>query len=573
MIKARIPAEHPDSRMKSYREARAGFSWTDVEKRFTWHQTGLLNIVKEAIDQWAEKPETRDKQALLIDREKGAQAFTYGQLRERSCQWAGLLKHCGFHKGDRLFLFLPTSPEIYLAMLGCARLGVIFCPLYRTLGYQDLEARIHDARPRGILTHPNMVERLPLESMEAVEHVLYSEGPLPGLFPKETLIPDLLPKMPVSFEPIWLKRDTPLYLIYTSGSTGPPKGVVHGHGDMVGHWLTANLVLDLQEGDTLWTDGDPAWVTGTVYSTFAPWLTGAATVVQCRPFSASTWYQTLEEHGITVWYTTPMTIRRLMDAGKDLPKRYELTSLRHMACVGEALAPELFYWVRENLKHSVHENWWMTETGMICLANFPSLDVKPGSMGLPVPGIEAAILNEEGNPLPLMSVGELALKAPWPAMTTALWEDEARYEAYFRIKGWFLTGDMALQDEEGYFYHQGRMDDMIKVGEKFVGPYDIEQVLYQHPAVYEAAVISKSREATETHLKAFVRVRDDYTPSTRLQQEIKAYVKANLSPDTPLKEIAFLKELPKTRSGKILRRVLRARELGLPEGNVANMEE
>jgi len=262
-----------------------------------------------------------------------------------------------------------------------------------------------------------------------------------------------------------------------------------------------------------------------------------------------------------------------MEAGDDLPGRYDLSSIIHIATVGHTLLPDMLYWARTNLKHSLHDTWWMSETGMICIANFASMDIKPGSMGKPVPGIEAAILDENGEKLPFLTMGELALKVPWPTMMRSIWHDEGRYMEYFRFKGWFMTGDMALIDEEGYFYHQGRTDDLIKVGEKLIGPYEIEHILYQHPAVREAAVISKSSKPSNPILKAFIVVNRHFMPSNRLNQEIKAFVKANLSLDIPLNEISFLDKLPKTSSGKLLRRILRVREMGLPGGNPFGLQE
>ena len=573
MIKARVKAQNPDAGAQSYDQVRKNFSWSEAEKAFTWHQTGKINIVHEAVDRWAALPDKRNQKALFFEKADRVNSFSYFELKEISCQWAALLAEHGLEPGDRLFIFLPPCPEIYFAILACSRLGVIFSPLYATLSYDDLEVRIRDAGPRAIITHPDLAERIPSEAGQIVEHLFFTDGPLPGLFPGEVLVPECLDQMPVEFEPRWLNGDAPLYLIYTSGSAGPPKGVIHAHRDMVGHRVTGRHVLGLKEQSILWTDGDPAWITGTVYSIFAPWLCGATSVVQGSPFMASTWYRTLERHQVTVWYTTPLTIQRLMEAGADLPYRYNLKDLRHIATVGRALSPEQFYWVKKHLKLSPHDTWWMSESGMICLANFPSMDIKPGSIGKPVPGIEAAILDEQGEPLPSLTIGELALKVPWPCMMTGIWQDEARYRDYFRVKGWFLTGDMAIKDEEGYYYHQGRMDELIKVGDQLLGPYEIERVLCQHPAVFEAAIISKSTQPDEQFLKAFVTVHKNFTPSNRLNQEIRAFVKGNLSPDLPLKEIEFMDELPKTGAGKLLRRVLRAKELGLPSGDPTQLGE
>jgi acetyl-CoA synthetase len=573
MIKARIKAENPNANLGSYPEIYKDFSWEEVRRGIKTDAAGGVNIVYEAIDRWAEDPDRKNTTALIFDKNGEVRRWTYAQLQDLSSRWAALLRELGLTRGDRVFIFLPHSPEICFAMLGCARAGLVFCPLYPTLGFGELDLRIQNAEPRAFLTHPDMVDLLPPEVLSHVENLLFTEGPLPRLFRKEILVPERLPKPDTVEPPVFLPEESPFYLIYTSGSTGPPKGVVHAHRDMAGHRMTGRYVLDLNPGTILWTDGHPAWVTGTVYSTFAPWLCGATSVVLGDPFSASNWYRTLERHQVEVWYTTPMSIKRLMEAGEDLPTRYNLSHLRHMATVGEALAPEQFYWVRKNLRHSPHDTWWMSETGMICFANFPSMDCKPGSMGKPVPGITAAVLDEKGSPLPFLSMGELALKVPWPAMMVDIFRDEDRYSAYFPFKGWFSTGDMTIMDEEGYYYHQGRVDDLIKLGEKVIGPYEIEHILFQHPAVSEAAVISKSVQPSRPQLKAFIQLHKGTAATNRLNQEIKAFVKANLSPDTPLREVEFVDSLPKTSAGKLLRRVLRARELGLPTVDPSRMQD
>jgi acetyl-CoA synthetase len=573
MIKAKIPAENIQGNLESYEKSYQTFSWSDMDKEFTWHRNGKINVTYEAIDYWADQNEKGKQQALIFEKGDKITSLSYCELKERVCQWAGLIKDHGFNVGDRLFIYLPSCLETYLAMLACSRIGVIFSPLYSTLGFEELEERIRNAEPLGLITHPDLTERLPQETMRSVKFVFFVEGPLPRVFPNEVLITDLLADKPREMAPVWVSGDTPLYLIYSSGSTGPPKGVIHAHHDMIGHLTTARHVLDIGENTVLWTDADPSWVTGTVYGLFAPLLCGATTVIQGDPFSSSTWYRTLERHNVAVWYTTPQTIMRLMEAGEDLPTRYDFSSLRHIATVGKTLGPEQFYWVKKNLQLSPHDTYWMSETGMICVANFPCMDIKPGSMGKPVPGVEAAVLDEDGMPLPFLSIGELAFKVSWPTFMTAIWRDEERYQKYFKFNGWFLTGDMVIVDEEGYFFHQGRIDDLIKVNQKLIGPYEIEQILHQHPAVLESAVISKGTHKNEPHLKAFITLSHINTPSKRLNQEIRAFVKGNLSPDVPLNEVEFLDKLPKTSSGKLLRRVLRMRELGLPTGNPLEMRE
>jgi len=576
MIKARVKAENPESNLGDYRERYRDFKWPDVQKQFTWHTTGRINIAHEAVDRWAMDPDRRDRKALIFEKENRIGAYTYLELKEKSSQWANLLDRYGFDTGDRLFVFLPPCPEIYFALLACARMGVLFCPVYATSTFDELSVRIANADPKGILTHPDLAEMLPTDLWETTEFVFLTEGPLPNIFPNEILVSGIPEQMPSEFPETWLPARAPLYLAYTSGSTGPPKGVVHTHDDMVGIYSTARGVLDLGEDTILWVDADPAWVTGIVYGVLGPWLCNATALVQGDSFEPSTWYWTLEKHSVSVWYTTPRTLMRLREAGGNLASRYDMSHLRHMATVGAPLVPDLFYWAKQHLGRSPHDTYWMTETGMICLANFASMDIKPGSIGKPVPGVEAAVLDETGEPMPPLSLGELALKPGWPALMSHLWRDEVRYRAYFNEKGWFMTGDIAIMDDEGYYYHQGRNDDLIKAGgHKVIGPYEIEQVLCMHPAVSEAAVISKGSEPDEgvSYLKAFITINKGFTRSARLNHEIKAFVKASLSSDIVVKELTFLEKLPKTRSGKLLRRVLRAGELGLPAGETANMED
>jgi len=571
MIKSRIKAERSDANLSSYGDIYRSFSWSEVEAEFAWKDSNLTNIAFEAIDRHLE--ENGNLNALILEKAGKTETFTYLDLKRISCQWANLLSRYGLGEGDRLFIYLDTCPELYFAMIACARMGVVFCPLYSTLVFDELEDRIRNAAPKAILTHPDLMEDLPHEAMADVEHILLIQGPAPGLFGGESVIENASEQMPDEFETVWLECDARLYLLYTSGSTGPPKGVVHAHRDMLGLKLTAKYVLDLNKGTVLWTDGHPAWVVGTVYGTFAPWLCGATSVIMADPFSASSWYRTLEKHKVEVWYTTPGRIRRLMDAGEDLPPRYDFSNLRHICTVGEALGPEPFLWVRNNIGLSPHDTWWMTETGMIGLANFPTMDIKPGSMGKPVPGVEAAILSADGEKLPMMTLGQLALRPGWPSMMREIWRDDARYQAYFRLSGWFLTGDVATIDEDGYFFHHGRMDDLIKVDEKIIGPYEIEQVLCRHPAVHEAAVISQETSPGKSSLKAFLTVSEGFRPTMRLMHEIRAFVKPNLSSAVQLSAVEFIAKLPRTRSGKVLRRVLRARELGLPAGDLPGLQE
>jgi acetyl-CoA synthetase len=573
MIRVKLDPQNPNANLGDYEEARRRFSWLEVENTFTWKRTGKCNIVQEAVDRHAADPLKRDRAALVFDGAGQSRSFSFAQMGALSRRWANLLRAQGLRAGDRLVVLLPPCPEIYFAMTACARIGAIFCPLFISLPPAELRNRVLNAAPRGILTHSDLVERLPADALESATPILLTGGALPGCFSRERLVTDILPDMTERIRTRWLPTEAPLYLLYTSGSSGPPKGVVHAHGDMVGHLATARCVLDLGQDSVFWADCEPAWVTGTVYGAFAPWLCGAATIVQADPFSADTWYHTLERHRVSVWYTTPATLQRLMEAGPELPGRFDLSHLRHICTVGERLPPETFFWAMEHLGLMPHDTWWMTETGMICLANFPSMAIKPGAIGRPVPGLEVAVVDEQGNPLPPMSMGELALRPPWPAMMSAIWRDEQRYRAYFHKRGWFMTGDMVIADEEGYFFHQGRMDDLIKVGVQLVGPYEIEQALCRHPAVNEAAVIAKTAKPGEPLIKAFVICNRGIVPSAGLNGEIRSLAESGLSPGIRIRELVFLDKLPKTLSGKILRRALRALDLGLPAGDPARLKD
>ena len=574
MIKARVPSQNPQANLKDYDRRYQTFHWTEIENELGLSPTTATNIIAESIDKWAGHPEKGNQPALIFEKNGRLTPFSYRQLREISAQWAGFFTRHGFSVGDRLMIFLPPCREFFFAMAACARAGIIFCPVFASSGYNELETRLSDISPRGILTNPDLIETISPESTAAVETVFLTTNGS-GIPHNGVVIGNTPGTLPADFPPRRLDMATPLYIIYTSGSTRPPKGIIHCHGDMIGIYASARWALDLCSEDILWTDADPAWVTGTVYGAFAPWLIGITSVVSEGPHTAANCYRTLETGQVSVWYTTPHTIRTLIEAGDDLPGRYDLHHLRHLATVGSPLMPDLFYWIKKHLANSPHDTWWMSETGIICLANFPALDIKPGAIGKPLPGIIAAVVDDNGEALPPLSLGQLALKPGWPGMMKELWQDPQRFEAYFK-NGWFLTGDIALKDEEGYFYHQGRLDDILKTAQnRSIGPFEIEQVLCQHPSVAEAAVIAKGkdRETGTSVLKAFVIIKKGYLPSQRLNQEIRLFLKAAIAPDISIDEITFIDNLPRTRSGKLLRRVLRAWELGLPGGDAASMTD
>jgi acetyl-CoA synthetase len=371
----------------------------------------------------------------------------------------------------------------------------------------------------------------------------------------------------------WVDREDGLILHYTSGSTGKPKGVLHVHNAMIQHYQTGKWVLDLRDDDIYWCTADPGWVTGTSYGIFAPWLNGATNVIRGGRFSPQDWYQTIQRYKVTVWYSAPTSFRMLMAAGDDVVKQHDLSSLRHILSVGEPLNPEVIRWGMKVYGLRIHDNWWMTETGGQLISNYPCMPLRPGSMGKPFPGIKAAILDDNGNELPPNTMGNLAIKTPWPSMMRRIWNNEAKYQEYFRIPGWYISGDSAFMDEDGYFWFQGRIDDVINTSGERVGPFEVESKLVEHPAVAEAGVIGKPDPVRGEIIKAFIALRAGYQPSEGLKEEIRQFVRNGLAAHAAPREIEFKDKLPKTRSGKIMRRVLKAWELNLPTGDLSTMED
>lgn len=341
---------------------------------------------------------------------------------------------------------------------------------------------------------------------------------------------------------------------------------------MVQHYISGKYVLDLKEDDIYWCTADPGWVTGTSYGIFAPWLNRTTNVVVGGRFSPESWYDALEKLKVTVWYSAPTAFRMLMGASDDIIEKYDLSSLRHVLSVGEPLNPEVVKWGMDVYKLRIHDTWWMTETGAHMIVNFPSLDIKAGSMGKPLPGVEATIIDDQGNELPPNRMGNLALKKGWPAMMREIWKNKPKYDSYF-IGDWYISGDSAYKDEEGYFWFQGRVDDVIMTAGERVGPFEIESKLVEHEAVQEAGVIGKPDPIRGEIVKAFIALREGYEPTDELKEEIRVFVKNGLAAHAAPREIEFKDSLPKTRSGKIMRRVLKAWELDLPAGDLSSMDD
>ena len=574
--------------LQNYDETCANFNYEKTLLDFEGLGGGKYNISYEAVDRHC-KGNKKDKVAMYYvpDGGKPREEITFDMLRQASNKLAQGLLDLGVKKTDRVFAFLPRIPEVFYTALAVPKIGGIFGPLFSAFGPEAVKDRLIASKAKVLVTTPELWQRIQQisDSLTELKYIVMvtSEGERElaatqtaelanynfKLVDYETLTKDKSP----DFDVMPMDLEDPFIVHYTSGSTGKPKGVVHVHKAMVGHYQTSKWVLDLQEDDVYWCTADPGWVTGTSYGTYGPWLNGASMVVYEGGFDALTWYKIIDENKVTIWYTAPTALRLLMKAGDDVTKQCDFSSLRHICSVGEPLNAEVIRWAINIYPAPIHDTWWQTETGSMMIVNYPCVPIKPGSMGKPFPGIKAAIVNDKGEMLPPGEVGFLALKPGWPSMMRQLWKDPDKYNEYFKIPGWYASGDTAYMDEEGYFWFVGRADDVINTSGHRVGPFEVESALVEHPAVAEAGVIGKPDRERGEIIKAFITLRDGYEPNDGLLKDIKEHVKKNLAFHAYPREIEFRKNLPKTRSGKIMRRVLKAWDLGLPTGDLSTMED
>jgi acetyl-CoA synthetase len=482
-------------------------------------------------------------------------------------------------KGDRVFALLGRVPELYVAALGTLKNGSVFCPLFSAFGPEPIRARLELGGGRALVTSEPLYRRKVAQirgSLPGLSHVLLAGEGAPAEIPGARALAPLLERSAPRFEIGPTAPDDLALLHFTSGTTGRPKGAAHVHEAVVAHLATGRLALDLHDEDVFWCTADPGWVTGTSYGIVSPLACGVTSVVDEAEFDAERWYRLLEQERITVWYTAPTAVRMLMKAGAEMARRHDLSRLRFVASVGEPLAPEGVRWGLAALGRPIHDNWWQTETGGILIANFAASPVKPGSMGRPLPGITAGIVRRgEGGEVEEVREpgveGELAIRPGWPSMFRGYLGDEERYRSCF-AGGWYLTGDLARRDEDGYYWFVGRSDDVIKSAGHLIGPFEVESVLLEHPAVAEAAVIGVPDPIAGETVKAFVALKPGFEPGEAQAMELLAHARRRLGAAVAPKEIAFRDVLPRTRSGKLMRRLLKARELGLPEGDLSTLE-
>jgi acetyl-CoA synthetase len=557
------------------------FSWQTAEQELSslCGRRGL-NIAYASVDRHALGPR-RDQLALRwLGKQGEARDFSYGDLYRLTNQFANVLRTLDIGKGDRVFALAGRIPELYIAALGTLKNGSVFCPLFSAFGPEPIQQRLSIAEGKVLVTTDLLYGRRKISDLRSalsdLEHVLVigdADDPSPpGTYNFRKLMAEASDRFEI---PPTDPEDMAL-IHFTSGTTGRPKGAVHVHKAVIAHHITGTYALDFHPGDIFWCTADPGWITGTSYGIIAPLTHGITSIVDEADFEAERWYRIIQDQKVTVWYTAPTAVRMLMKAGTGIIRKYDLSSLRFISSVGEPLNPEAVVWGQEAFGVPIHDNWWQTETGGIMIANYRAMPIRPGSMGKPLPGIEAAIVHphKDGTVDVVREAGiqgELALRPGWPSMFRGYLHDEERYRKSF-AGGWYLTGDLARRDADGYFWFVGRADDVIKSAGHLIGPFEVESALMEHPAVAEAGVIGKPDPVIGETVKAFVSLKKGYEPSEALRKELLGHARSRLGPAVAPREIDFRDSVPKTRSGKIMRRLLKARELGLPEGDLSTLE-
>ncbi len=562
-----------------YEKLRREITWDVAQRELGWTEGQPLNLGYLCIDRNVDQGRG-DKLAMIHENNEGEiRHFTYQDLKLLTNGWAELITRHGIRPQDRVCVFLERCPELYISVMGILKTGAVVQPLFSAFGEEALFQRADDSKAVAIITQHKHLgkirrlrERLPeLKTVIVVDHdeekkrLHEAEGEV-----GYDMMAHRVPEFPI----FKTYAESPSLLHYTSGTTGKPKGALHVHSSIFSQYLTAKVVLDLRDDDVYWCTADPGWVTGTSYGIIAPWVLGVTQVVLDAGFSSDRWYATMEKHKVTVWYTAPTAIRMLMKDGIEPVKRRDLSSLRHMCSVGEPLNPEGVHWGREAFGLDFLDTFWQTETGAIVVTNLPGMPVKAGSMGRPFPALTGAIVDPiTGEPIREPGkVGMIAIRPPWPSLMRTYWNNTPTYLKKF-LNGWYICGDRASLDADGYFWFSGRDDDVINTGGHLVGPFEIESALLEHEAVAESAAIGKPDPVNMEVVKAFVALRPGFSPSDDLELSIMNFIRKKLSPLAMPQEIEFVDRLPKTRSGKIMRRMLKAKELGQEIGDTSTLDD
>jgi acetyl-CoA synthetase len=562
--------------MHPYEEERKNFTWKLSEQELGYKPGDKINIGEYCTDRIC-RMGMGSKPALIWEDSIGnVMSYTFNDMRLLTNWIASYLKSIGINPGERVCLFMDKVPELYFGFLGILKMGAIAQPLYSAFGSESLLTRLDDAKTTAIITQKKHLPKVRaiMKDMPFMKYVLVvdDDGSKP-LREKEIAFKMEEGEKIEQFDVYPSQAETPSVIHYTSGTTGKPKGAQHVHYALISQYITAKYVLDLKEDDIYWCTADPGWVTGTSYGIIGPWANGITQCVMDKGFTAENWYSFIEKHKITVWYSAPTAIRALMKEGNEIIKKFDLSSLRHLASVGEPLNAEAVIWSKEVFGLEFHDSFWQTETGCIVISNYPGMKIKPGSMGKPFPGIETTVVDLKTH-LPLERtgiVGIIAVKPGWPSMFRMYWNNEATYRSKFS-NGWYLCGDRASIDDDGYYWFVGRDDDVINTAGHLVGPFEIESALLEHPAVAESAVVGKPDPVNMEVVKAFIALKPGFEPTKMQELEIMNFIRKKLSPLAMPQEIEFVDKLPKTRSGKIMRRVLRAKEWGEKVGDLSTIE-
>lgn len=571
------PEEFARSNLRDYDRAVEDFSWDQARALLDGLSDGGLNIAYEAVDRHVAHGLGNKIALRWIGQDDNIRDFTYSDLQRQANRFANTLRSLDVTKGDRVYCLLGRVPELYVAALGALKAGAVFCPLFSAFGPEPIKARISIGEAKLLVTTEHFYRRkiAPWRNeLGSLRHVILIDGDATG--PDGTHgLAMLMDSAPETFDIERTRPEDMALLHFTSGTTGRPKGAVHVHAAVVAHHITGQFALDLHPDDIFWCTADPGWVTGTSYGIISPLTNGTTMIVDQAEFDAERWYRILQNQKVSVWYTAPTAIRMLMKVGSEIARQFDLSHLRYMASVGEPLNPEAVVWSAQTFGKPFHDNWWQTETGGIMIANYQAMDVRPGSMGKPLPGVVAGIVERQDAHIREIStpstVGELALRPRWPSMMRAYLHEEERYRKCF-ADGWYLSGDLAMRDADGYYWFVGRADDMIKSAGHLIGPFEVESALMEHPAVAEVGVVGIPDPVAGETVKAFVALKAGVAPSEELRMELLGHARKKLGPAVAPKDIAFRQNLPKTRSGKIMRRLLKARELGLPEGDTSTLE-
>ncbi len=567
--------------LADYGVVRAEFSW-DAARRLLdgLPDGGGLNIAHEAVDRHAQGSRADHLALRWLGKSGAVRDFTYHDLALETSRFANVLAGLGVQAGERVFILAGRIPELYIAVLGALKQRCVVSPLFSAFGPEPIHTRLALGSGSVLVTTASLYQKKVAglrERLPQLKHVLLvsddgGRTAEPGTLDLATLMREAGPRFTIGpTDP----EDRAL-LHFTSGTTGKPKGAIHVHQAVVAHHATGALALDFHSTDVFWCTADPGWITGTSYGIVAPFTHGITSIVDEGDFDAERWYRILSEQQVSVWYTAPTAVRMMMKGGVALARRHDFPRLRFIASVGEPLNPQAVLWGRDAFGLPIHDNWWQTETGGIMIANYAAMDIKPGSMGKPLPSVDAAIVKRAADGAAEVITapdvqGELALKRGWPSMFRGYLNDDERYRKCFSGE-WYLTGDLAKRDADGYFWFVGRADDVIKSSGHLIGPFEVESALMEHPAVAEAGVIGKPDPMQLETVKAFVALKPGFEAGEALRRDLLGFARKRLGAAVAPKEIDFIASLPKTRSGKIMRRLLKARELGLPEGDTSTLE-